>query len=126
MNKLLHTLWRGFALGIMIILCGLALPAFGSVVNGDVIQITASCQYTLGLGNPTWYAGSTLDTALACRLIDEPVYLTQGWQQNQGLAAGMLVRAFVRKDGEVGLANGVQLSDGRVMVDGQILDRADP
>lgn len=123
MNELLHTLGRGFALGI--ILCGLALPAFGTADNGDVVRISADCQYTCGAQAP-WHALGTLDIALSSRLIDGPVYITKSPGQNWDMPAGLMVRAFVRKDGQTVLANGVQLKDGRVMVDGEILDRADP
>ena len=125
MNELLHTLGRGFALGMIIVMCGLTLPALGSG-NGDVIKITADCEYAIGVQSGYWHALGTTDMALASNLCDGPVYLTGGWEESKDLAAGIIVRAFVRKDGAVVLANGVQLNDGRVMVDGQILDRVDP
>lgn len=121
MNNLLHNL--GKVLGIGCILFGLALPTLGAPANGDIVSVGASCEYMTGLNlKSTWISGAT-DIALATPLLNKPVYLAQGWERNKSLAVGMTVRALVRKDGQVVLANGVQLSDGRVMVDGQPLDR---
>jgi len=96
--------------------------------NGDVVVVSAECDYLFGAGDPASEPAST-SFALASPLRrpnGSPVYLAQGWERNNGLAAGMTVRAYVLKDGQAILADGVQLSDGRVMVDGEILERAGP
>ena len=126
MNKLFRALGTRFALGCLIL--GSALPACEAAQSGDVVTVTADCEYSLGLGDPDSEPAST-NVALASPLRDQrqsPVYLAQGWKRDKGLAAGMVVRAYVLRGGQVELADGVQLSDGRVMVDGEILQRADP
>lgn len=126
MNALYRVLGSGFALGCLIF--GLALPACEAARSGDVVTVTAECDYSLGRDDPDSEPAST-SLALASPLRDwhrSPVYLAQGWERSYGLAAGMIVRAFVLKDGRVELADGIQLSDGRVMVDGEILERAGP
>jgi hypothetical protein len=124
MNKHFRALGSRLALGCLIL--GWALPACRSARSGDVVKVTADCEYSLGLGDPGSEPAST-NIALASPLRDQcqsPVYVALGWKRDKGLSAGMVVRAFVLRDGQVGLADGVQLSDGRVMVAGQILDRA--
>jgi hypothetical protein len=127
MNKFFRVLGFCFALGYLIYGPALAVGG-GTARSGDVVTVAADCEYSLGLGDPDSEPAST-DFALASPLRDEhqsPLYLAQGWQRNDGLAAGMIVRAYVVMDGRVELADGVQLSDGRVMVDGEILQRAGP
>ena len=100
---------------------------------GEVITISAICGY------PPGHVASAQCSMVVLSPIytDTPVYLAQGWQRTVALkdgstytytdrmAAGMLVRSFVWSDGGVRLADGVMTSDGRVCVDGQLLDRAD-
>jgi hypothetical protein len=124
MNELFCGLGR-FALGFCIL--SLALPVWAAQ-SGDVVTVTDDCEYTLGVyPDSAWSAGAT-NLALASALRDElgsPVYLSQGWQRSNGTAAGAVVRAYVTKDGQVWLADGIQLSDGQVMVNGEILQRAE-
>jgi hypothetical protein len=125
MNELFRGLGR-LALGCCIL--WLALPVWAAH-SGDVVTVTDDCEYSLGVyPESAWSAGAT-NFALASALRDQlgsPVYLCQGWERSNGTAAGATVRAYVAKDGQVWLADGLQLSDGRVMVNGEILDRARP
>ncbi len=127
MNDLFRVLGLGIALG-----CLIARPALAvggeTPQTGDVVTVNAECDYSLGLRSPASEPASA-DVLLASPLRDQhpsPVYLSQGWGRDSGLAAGMLVRAYVLRNGQVELVEGVQLSDGRVMVDGDILERAGP
>lgn len=127
MNDLFRVLGSGIALGCLI--AGPAVAVGGEMPQtGEVVTLTATCNYTLGWGDPDSELASTA-VALASPLRDQqvgPVYLAQGWERSKGLAAGMFVRAYVLRNGRVELADGIQLADGRVMVDGEILDRAGP
>ncbi len=126
MNNLMRIPGSVFALGCLIF--ALALPACMAEKNGDVVTVTVSCGYSLGLGDANSESALT-NLALASPLRNRhgaPVFICQGWERSNGLADGMIVRAYVIKNGQTQLADGVQLSDGRIMVDGEILDRAAP
>ena len=127
LNVLYYALGRVLVWGFVI--CGLALPAHAGNRPGDVVGIVVECEYSFGVdGEPIWASGVG-SVALASPVVTRhgcPVYLAQGWARDQTLAAGMVVRAFVWMDGQARLANGLQLSDGRVLVDGQVRERADP
>jgi hypothetical protein len=127
MNDLLRVLWLSVCLGCLIARPVLAVGG-GLAQNGDVVTITADCEYSSGQGDPGSEPAS-VSIALASPLRDQhpaPVYLARGWEHGGGLAAGITVRAYVFRNGHVELAEGVQLSDGRVMVDGEMLYRAGP
>jgi len=124
MNDLFRILGATLALGCIIF--GAALPACAAARSGDVVTVTANCDYRVGCDDPDSQSASTA-LALASPLRNGrllPVYLAQGWERDHGLSAGMFVRAYVVRNGRVELADGIQLSDGRVMVDGEILNRA--
>lgn len=107
-----------------------------STQPGDLITISASCSYASPNQAPestTAYCQVVVRSPLG---LDKPIYVANGWRTERGsdgkwqtkwsgqLANGMLVRAYVWDNGKTKLTDGIQLSDGRVWVDGKAYDRA--
>lgn len=124
----------------MLATLGLALIMFGSTNPGALITLQANCTYTsAGISSSTQAPDQYLGVKAPASLkLNKPVYLARGYHLtstgNNGsmtsymdsLANGLIVR-FIRKeqDGQLHEYEGLQLSDGRVMVDGVPMDRQD-
>lgn len=118
----------------------IALLLLAAAQPGDVITLAVTCRYAPAPNRPT------VDTTTSCDFVvgssvtlrDRPVYLAKGWQQTyrrpdgstylytDNAANGVFVRTFADMDGEVKLVDGIQTSDGRVMVNGHLHERVGP
>lgn len=105
-----------------------AFAVAATAVPGSILTFTASIYYgQTPQGPPLVNAGTQCQVVLRSPIAsDKPVFLAQGWEKCNGLANGMLVRAFVDVGGESELVDGIQLADGRIWVNGQAFDRTGP
>jgi hypothetical protein len=125
MNKVQRLLVVTFASACL--LAAVATFAFASVRPGDIITIKAEFHYSTKAGEQTLIRQCTLIVCPAL-LIKKPVYVTNGWKRvvsPQGettyvfynpMTDGMLVRGFVLDQGMVRLVDGIQTSDGQILV----------
>lgn len=105
----------------------LALLFLSTNNPGDIIELTADCYYKTSANENVQGAsdGAYLVVCSPLRsFYPEPVFLAQGWERSCGMADGMVVRAFVMDNGEIKLEEGIQLSDGRILVDNRVMERA--
>ncbi|MCE5315532.1 hypothetical protein LLG38_11075 [bacterium] len=105
-----------------------------SAQPGDIITINASCSYILKTGTQNASAECTMIVGSTLR-ISKPVYVTNGWRRvvsslgeitylfSNPMTDGVLVRGFVLCDGAIKLVDGIQTSDGKILVDGTAYSR---
>ena len=104
---------------------------------GQVITLVADCYWSTSKSSPVLHTSTQTDLVVRSALqLAKPLYLTGAWQRTvktktgqtwvwtDNLARGMLVRTHAWDGGEVRLVDGVLTLDGRVMVDGKALERA--
>ena len=104
-----------------------AFAVAAAAVPGSIVTLTASAYYGQTSQNPATVTDTQCQIVVTSPIAsDHPIYLAQGWEKSNGLANGMLVRAFVDIGGQAELVDGIQLADGRVWVNGQVFDRTDP
>lgn len=103
-----------------------ALVSLGQLNPGEIITFSASCTY---LPSRRSQPRTVYDQAyVVCKsqfCNTRPYYLAQGWEKSDHLADGLMVRAFVNMYGDVKLVDGIQLSDGRIWVNGVAFERTD-
>lgn len=127
-------MWRSCFTTIGILICALLVlssAAFGQ--PGEIITIETTCTYIPSPGQPPVTVTTLTYVVIRSPIpLSRPVYLCQGWFKTSAgggtvnkLAAGVPVTTFVRMDGQVKLASGIQLLDGRVWIDEHPYDRAD-
>ena len=115
----------------------IALVMLTATGPGQVITLVADCYWSTSPSGPILHSGA--ESYLIVRspvAAARPVYLATGFQRSHRLkdgtvltytdniAVGMLIRTYAWDEGQVRLVDGVLTSDGRVMVDGRMLDRA--
>lgn len=122
----------------MIPVIGLIAALVGAPAPGALIQFNAACSYTIS-GTPAAVqaqAGCVGVTSPLQGTLSSPVFLSQGYERTirngdgevsihrENLANGMVVRFFHKTaGGQLATLEGLQLSDGRVLVDGVPLER---
>ncbi|MHB9037510.1 MAG: hypothetical protein ACYC64_12660 [Armatimonadota bacterium] len=113
------------------LLVALTTTVSAAVKPGDTITITATCSYPIKYGSQTITAQrilTVIKASSAGSLWPRAVYITNGWRRvvsPQGettyvfynpMTDGMLVRGFVLDQGQVRLVDGIQTSDGKIVV----------
>lgn len=116
---------------------GLALLLLGTTNPGTQITVKATCTYTTNTASASMTASKCVGVlSPISSIINGPIYLASGysrkvkmpdgtWGEKQNhLADGLLVRFLHKADnGDYVMIEGIQLSDGRVLVDGTPVDR---
>lgn len=120
-------------------LIGLTLLLIGATSPGTPITVNANCTYTTNATPASMTASKCIGVvSQISSSIDGPVYLTGGYKRKVKMpdgtwgeyvnraADGMVVR-FLHKSqtGDLMMLEGIQLSDGRVLVDGVPVERND-
>lgn len=112
------------------ILCSgktLALATAAAIIPGTIITFTASAYYADAPDTQVADGSTQCTVAIKSPIYsDKPIYLAQGWDKSNGLANGMLVRAYVDVYGDTQLVDGIQLANGKIWVDGDEFERTDP
>lgn len=123
----------------MIAALGLAAILFGTTSPGSLLTIQATCTYTADNVTYNTQAASHLGvTSPVCSGSNCPVYLAHGYKRvithkdgtqttyTDTLANGRKVRFLHRtENGQFEVLEGIQLSDGRVLVNGTPVERTD-
>lgn len=102
-----------------------ALVSLAQLSPGEIITIKASCTYLPSKRSEPYTVYNQIYVAFKSQFCNtRPYYLAQGWEKSNHLADGLMVRAFVNMYGDVKLVDGIQLSDGRIWVDGVAFERS--
>ena len=115
----------------------IALVMLTATGPGQVITLVADCYWSTSPAGPILHSGT--ESYLVVRspvTAARPVYLATGFERSHrlkdgtvltytdNLAVGMLIRTYAWADGQVKPVDGILTSDGHVMVDGKMMERA--
>lgn len=118
---------------------GLALLFLGNTAPGTSITVKATCTYSTSAAQISMTASKCVGVVSPIASdMQNPIYLAGGYkrtvempdgtyaEQKNSLADGLLVRFLHKTEtGDYVMLEGIQLSDGRVLVDGEPVERTD-